>query len=173
MRCEQLSCSRDQPSHPILSGVANAAPIELSHLVGGRSSPHVELIDPFVFLFLVVDVVSNRGLISTHSRYVITACPEAQPRVILLLFPVYPSQGNRALALDESHHRRHGILRRNRDHHVYMVGQKMPFLDAAFFLLGQLSEYLAQMPAQVSIQHFASALGYENNMVLALPLRVA
>jgi len=24
MRCEQLSCTRDQPSHPILSGVANA-----------------------------------------------------------------------------------------------------------------------------------------------------
>jgi hypothetical protein len=54
-----------------------------------------------------------------------------------------------------------------------MVSQKMPFLNAAFFLLGQLSEHLAQVPAQVSVQHFAPALRYENNVVLALPLRVA
>jgi hypothetical protein len=30
-----------------------------------------------------------------------------------------------------------------------MVGQKMPFLDPALFLLGQLAEHLAQMLAQV------------------------
>jgi hypothetical protein len=29
-----------------------------------------------------------------------------------------------------------------------MVGQKMPFLNATLLLLGQLSEYLAQMLAQ-------------------------
>jgi hypothetical protein len=44
----------------------------------------------------------------------------------------------------------------------------MPFLNAAIFLLGQLSEHLAQVPAQVSVQHFAPALGYENNVVLGL-----
>ena len=60
-----------------------------------------------------------------------------------------------------------------RSHHVYMVGQKMPFFNAAFFLLGQLSEHLAQMPAQISIQYFPSAFRDKNNMVLALPLRVA
>jgi hypothetical protein len=54
-----------------------------------------------------------------------------------------------------------------------MVGQKMPFLDPALFLLGQLSEHLAQMPAQISIQHFAPTFRNKNNMVLALPLRVA
>jgi hypothetical protein len=49
----------------------------------------------------------------------------------------------------------------------------MPFFNAAFFLLGQLSEHLAQMPAQISIQYFPSAFRDKNNMVLALPLRVA
>jgi hypothetical protein len=47
-----------------------------------------------------------------------------------------------------------------------MVVQKMPLLNAAFFLLGQLSEHLAQMPAQVSIHHLTPAFGYENSMVL-------
>jgi hypothetical protein len=38
---------------------------------------------------------------------------------------------------------------------VNVVGQKMPLLDAAFFLLGQLPEHLAQMPPQTSI-HFGA-----------------
>jgi hypothetical protein len=54
-----------------------------------------------------------------------------------------------------------------------MVGQKMPFLNPALFLLGQSSKYLTQMPAQISIQHFAPTFRNENNVVLALPLRVA
>jgi len=45
-----------------LSGDANAAPVELGHLFGGRSFPHVELIHPLVFLLLVADVVADRGL---------------------------------------------------------------------------------------------------------------
>jgi hypothetical protein len=49
-----------------------------------------------------------------------------------------------------------------------MVGQKMPFLNATLLLLGQLSEYLAQMPAQVSVQRLASTFRNENNVVLAL-----
>ena len=158
-----------------LSGDTNAAQIDLGHLIGGRSSPHVELVDPFVFLFLIADVVSNRGLISISAdcRYKITPRPEALPCVILFPLPVHPCQVHRALALDESHHRRHSILWRDRDHHVYIVGQKMPFLNPAFFLLGQLSEHFAQMPAQVSVQHLPCAFGDKNNVLLALPLRVA
>ena len=49
-----------------LSGVANAAPVELGHLFGGRSFPHVELIYPFVFLFLVADVIPNRSLVAAN-----------------------------------------------------------------------------------------------------------
>jgi hypothetical protein len=45
-----------------------------------------------------------------------------------------------------------------------MVGQKMPFLDPAFLLRGQISEHLAQMTAQISIQHFAPAFRDQNNV---------
>jgi hypothetical protein len=39
-------------------------PVVLGHLIGGRSSPHVQLVQPFVFLLLVADVVSNCDLIA-------------------------------------------------------------------------------------------------------------
>ena len=48
-----------------LGEVANASPIGLGHLDGGRSSPHVQVIQPFIFLLLVADVVPDRDLIAT------------------------------------------------------------------------------------------------------------
>lgn len=79
--------------------VANAAPVELSPLIGGRLSPHVQLIQPFVFLFLVADVIPNCDLIPTNRGHEISACPEALPGIILLLLPIHPRQVNCALAL--------------------------------------------------------------------------
>ena len=54
-----------------------------------------------------------------------------------------------------------------------MVCQKMPFFDAALFLLGQSSEHLAQMLPQAPLQYLAPAFGNKNNVELALPLGVA
>jgi hypothetical protein len=54
-----------------------------------------------------------------------------------------------------------------------MVGQKMPFFNAALLLLGQFSEHLAQMLAKAPVQHLAPAFGDKNNVILALPLGVA
>src|SRR6266568_3312611 len=61
LRCEPLKAAG--------AGVANAAPIELGHLDGGRSFPEVHLIQPLVFPLLVADVLPNRGLISPYRRY--------------------------------------------------------------------------------------------------------
>jgi len=56
---------------------------------------------------------------------------------------------------------------------MYVVGQKMPFLDPAFFLLGQFPEYFAQMIAQSSVQNLAPTFRDKNYMLLALLFRVA
>ena len=66
-----------------LRGDANAAPIDLSHLNGGRSLPHVHLVQPLVFLLLVADVLPNRGLISPYRRYEMSACPKGLTGVVL------------------------------------------------------------------------------------------
>jgi hypothetical protein len=49
----------------------------------------------------------------------------------------------------------------------------MLFLNAALLLLGQLAEHLAQMLAQRFVQHFPAAVRDHDNMILALPFRVA
>jgi hypothetical protein len=48
----------------------------------------------------------------------------------------------------------------------------MPFLNPALLLLRQPAEDLAKILAQLHIQRLAAALGNENNVVFALPLRV-
>ncbi len=44
----------------------------------------------------------------------------------------------------------------------------MTFIDPTLLLLGQLSEHLAQMPAQTPIQQFSAALRYNYNVLPAL-----
>jgi hypothetical protein len=41
--------------------------------------------------------------------------------------------------------------------HAYTVIQKLPFLNAAFILLGPLSEHLAQMLPLVAVQQLPAA----------------
>jgi hypothetical protein len=50
----------------VLSGDANAAPVTLGHLDGGRLLPEVELIQSLVFRFLVTDVVADHVLIPAY-----------------------------------------------------------------------------------------------------------
>jgi hypothetical protein len=54
-----------------------------------------------------------------------------------------------------------------------MIWHQMPFLDPALFLFGQLAEHLAQVPPQLSIQHFSAALRDKHHMVFALLLGMA
>jgi len=46
----------------------------------------------------------------------------------------------------------------------------MPFFDLTLFLLGQLPEYLSQMPPQFLVQRFTAILGNKHHMIFALPL---
>lgn len=88
---------------------------------------------------------------------------------IPLALPIYPSQVDCALSLDKPNYLRYRIFGRNRDQHVYVIWHQMAFLNSAFLLLRQLSEYLAQVPSQFHIQRLSSALRYKNYVILALP----
>jgi hypothetical protein len=104
MRCEQLSCTRGQPSHPILSGDANAAPVTLSHLDGGRSLPEVESVQSLVFVLLVADVLPDHGFIPAHRGHHVPPRPEVLTNKVLLALSIDPGKVSRALALDAAHH---------------------------------------------------------------------
>ena len=96
--------------------------------------------------------------------------PEALPYEIPLPFSIHTGQVYRALALDVSDHLRHGVLWRDRNHHMHMTWHKMTFFDPGFLLQRQPPEYL--LP-QLRIQRFSPTLGNEYDMVFALPLRMA
>lgn len=65
----------------------------LGHLVGGGLCPHVELIDLFVFLLMVADVVAYRGLISAHRRHKISPVPRSSALHSLASVPRLPERG--------------------------------------------------------------------------------
>jgi hypothetical protein len=77
-----------------------------------------------------------------------------------------------ALSLDEAKHLRNGVLWRDRDQHVNMIGHQMPLLDPALFLLRKLTEYRPKILPQPDVQRLSSALRNENNVVVAVPLAV-
>jgi hypothetical protein len=62
-----------------LSGVADAAQVELGILIGRWPSPQIHLIRLFVFVFLAADVILNRNRIPAYSLYEVAAHPEALP----------------------------------------------------------------------------------------------
>ena len=57
--------------------------------------------------------------------------------------------------------------------HMHLIGHQMPFLNFRFLLKGELAEHFAQMLAQLLIQRLASTFRNEDNMIFALPCRVA
>ena len=72
--------------------------------------------------------------VSSDSGYEIPPSPEMLADEIPLLLSVDPCQVYRTLALDVSDHLRHRVFRWDRDHHMHMISQQMPFLDLALLL---------------------------------------
>jgi len=54
-----------------------------------------------------------------------------------------------------------------------MIRQQMALLDLAFTLLRQIAEHLCQMLADGFLQHLPAELRNKNNVILAIPFRVA
>ena len=71
-----------------MSGDADAAPVTLSHLDGGRSLPEVELVQSFVFVFLVADVLADHGFIPAYRAHDVPSRPEVLTNEILLALPI-------------------------------------------------------------------------------------
>jgi hypothetical protein len=79
---------------------------------------------------------------------------------------------NRALALDVPHHLTDGVLRRNRNQDMNMIGKQMPFFNPALLLFCKTPEHLAQIPPQFCVQILPAVFRDENNVILALPTGV-
>jgi hypothetical protein len=63
------------------------------------------------------------------------------PCEIALLAAKLPSHSNSALPFEKTNHRSDRVLRGNRDTHMNMIWDQMPFQNLALFLLRQGMEY--------------------------------
>ena len=79
---------------------------------------------------------------------------------------------DRALSLAVPDPLRHRILRRYRDHHVYVIWHQVPFLDPALPLLRKTPEYLSQLPAYLTKYRFLPELRNDHDVLLTLPTAV-
>ena len=113
------------------------------------------------------------GFVPPHRGYKVPSCPKMLPDEVSLPLRIDPRQMNGALALDVPHHLRYRVLRRYRNHHMNVVRHQVPFFYSTFFLFRQLSENLAKVLAQFSVQRPSPAFRYEHDVVFALPRRVA
>jgi hypothetical protein len=95
--------------------------------------------------FLTVPIFPDHLFIPPHSRYKISPRPKMLTHEIASTFSINPRHMDRTLALDVSHDLRNCIFRRDRDHHVHVVGRQMPLLDPALLLRGQFFEHFAKM----------------------------
>ena len=102
-------------------------------------TPQVELVKTSVLRLLPLDVLSYHGFVSTYGRDEVSPGPKVLTHKIPLLLSVHAGEVDRTLSLDEPDHLRHCVFRQNRSHHVHVIRQKMPFLDPAFLLPGQLA----------------------------------
>ncbi len=99
----------------------------------------------------MLDVLAHRLLVTPYSREEVAARPKVLADKIPLPASERASDVDRALALDVPDHLRYRVLRRDRDHHVYMVHLQVPFFDLALPLPGQRVEHLTQSAPQLSI----------------------
>src|SRR6266545_6906431 len=95
------------------------------------------------------------------------------PDEVALSFAVPACDVDCALALDVPDDLSHRPLRRDRDHHVHMVGHEVSLLHAALLLLGERTKDRTEVAAQRSVQDLAPTFRQENDVKLALPFRVA
>ena len=75
----------------------------------------LQLVYPFVLVFLMTDVLSNLFLITPNRRNIVAAGPEVLTNIIALLSRECACDVNRTFPFDEPDDLRDCILRRDRD----------------------------------------------------------
>ena len=100
----------------------------------------IELIEPTILFFLCLDICPERRLINSNSRNEIPTSPEMLTYKILSPPQKHPRNLNGALPLDKPYHLRNSILGRNRNQHVNMIGEQMPFQNLTLLPLREVLE---------------------------------
>jgi hypothetical protein len=120
---------------------------------------------------LLADVLADLLQLEPYRGHSVAACPEVFSGEIPLLAGK-PGNGNRTLAFQETDHGGDRVFGRDRDAHVHVVWHQVSFHDLALLLLCQRVEHWTQLTPDIPKDGFPPSFGYENNVVLAVPLGV-
>lgn len=116
---------------------------------------------------------ADQFLICASRQHKVAAHPKVHPLIVLPLPNILAGYVDGAFPPDEPDHLRNGVFRWNRYQHVNMIGPHVPFRYLALILNGQVTQHLAKVLTQPTIQNLAPAFRYSNQMVLTFPLCVA
>lgn len=93
---------------------------------GGGWLEQLHLLKSLVVGLLLLDVLSDGYFVSPYGRNAVAACPEVVTDIVALSIKVRPRDVDRALSLDVPNHLRNGVLGRDRDQYVHVVGLRVP-----------------------------------------------
>ena len=110
---------------------------------------------------LLADVCADLLQFEPDGRYSVTTGPEMLSGEVSL-FTGQAGDSDRTLAFQKSDHRRHRVLRWNRDAHVNMVWHQVPLDDLALLLFGKRMEDCAQL-TRLAKDDLSSSFGNEHN----------
>ena len=120
---------------------------------------------------LLADVCADLLQLEPDGRYSLTASPEMLAREVSF-FTGSARDRDGTLAFQKPDHRRHRVLRWDRDAHVNMVWHPVSLNDLALLLLGQGVEDCAQWPPRLAKDGLPTPFGHEHNVLLAVPFRM-
>ena len=120
---------------------------------------------------LLADVLAELLQFEPNRGHSITTGPEMLAREVPFL-PAQAGYRDGTFPLQKTNHGGHRVLRGNGDTHVHVVWHQVPLDDLALLLLPQSVENRAQLPSRLPENQLAAPLGYEYDVILAVPLRV-
>jgi hypothetical protein len=106
-----------------------------------------------------------------HGRYRVPARPAMGTGTALPRPPELPRTRHGPLTLEAAENRGHRVLGRDLTTPMDVSRQPMPLHDATFLLPGQLRKESAQARSALPVYPFASILGYQYDVLLALSAR--
>jgi hypothetical protein len=126
----------------------------------------VQLVEPAIFGFLLLDVFADRLFVSTHCGHKISSGPEIVASEVLSLAEEASCNVDGALAFDETHNLGNAVLGRFADEPMYAIYHQVPFQYLALPLQGKFPETLTQMLSELFIERLPTVLG--NSFALQL-----
>jgi hypothetical protein len=93
-----------------------------------------------IFLFLVLDILTDCRFIITNRGYIIPSGPEMLAGKVFATSHEIPGNMDGTFTFDETNHLRHRILRRYGDQHVDMIRSKMAFQYLTLPLIREVFE---------------------------------